>query len=587
MSRWVWPFIPLFILFSPPAFSVFDPLQDLDQSMQGMHSIEMSIRKRLKSRKSGVFANRSQWAQLLEFYSDRSYRPIWYARKGPVLNQSLIDQLKEHLQNAPDSGLKRYELKTYEEHIASVSNEDTTEQPASVDSNAPARPQYQQVEQLQKKPKAKPKRKKLSKDERSAWYELAASELLLIQAQSLASGQYAPSKADKDWLIKPPKFNGVAFMQRFANSRGRGFGELDALEPVNPEYHKLKELLKHYRELIAKGGWPEIPVNMPTLKPGMSSDIVPAVRKRLQAEKPYDSSVAADSPVYDADLIQAVKTFQSSYGLTSDGIIGRKTRVALRMPVEKRIQSILASMERWRWMPRNLQGRYILVNLPSYYLNLYEDGRPVWGTRVINGSKKHPSPSINMTIKQVKVNPKWHVPNSIAVKEIIPKLLEDPDYLTKNDYVVVERGTTNIIDPYTIPWAEFTDPKKFPYLIRQGSGDENALGRLKFVMPNRHHIYLHDTPTKHLFKRDVRAFSHGCVRVQSPYELAGILLNKDQPDQARLQVLQRIDQGETQDVDLPDRIPVYLTYFTADVSADGDVRFRRDIYGRDSFFSLN
>ena len=426
-------------LFATPAYSVFDPLQELDDSMQGMDSISYAIRNRLKGQNKGLYVDAKDWKLLLRFYSDRYYRPIWHKKK--LQKKSLISRLIERLESAPDSGLKRYELKSYDEYRKALEN---AEQDAVGGENKP--------DDNKQQPKSREKR--LSKEEKSAWYELAATELLFIHARSLASGQHIPVLVDKDWHIKPPPFDAFVFLKSFAGG-DQSFKMLDSLEPRNREYLKLKEVLQHYRERVANGGWPKLPVAMPTLKPGMESKFVPALRKRLQAEKPFDSGVEDGSQRYDKDLVKAVMDFQGSYGLKRDGIVGRMTRKVLNIPMKRRIQSVVATMERWRWMPRNLGSRYILVNLPSYYLTLYDQGRFVWGTRVINGSKKHPSPSINMTIRQVKMNPMWHVPNSIAVNELIPKQLEDPEYLSKHGYSVVERGTNGEVDPYAVPWEDY------------------------------------------------------------------------------------------------------------------------------------
>lgn len=482
------------------------------------------------------------WAWMRQFYDKRMFRPLWLADGKPTeFSKALI----KRLMTASDAGLPNIDLQAYLEPLNAGGN-----------------------------------------DQQQAAFEVALTEGVVQYARSLSVGRYVPVMVDSGWYIPPRTFNASEFLQNLVTSPDAS-QLLNGLEPPSEEYQQLKQVLKRYRELAARGGWPMLPVKTTPLKPGMKSDLVPLLRQRLMAQQEFSSSAPMNSTTYDPALAQAVKLFQRHHGLKDDGVIGSGTIVVLNVPVEERIQSVIASLERWRWMPRDLGQRYVMVNLPEFGLQLYDQGRVVWRTRIINGEKKHPSPSIAAEIIQVKANPEWFVPNKIAIKEMIPELQKNPNYLRDNGYKLYVREGRVEVNPRNVDWNGHYTVRDFPYLIKQDLGDANALGRVKLVMPNKQAIYLHDTPYKALFDKEVRTFSHGCIRVQNPEALAGHLLDKLDPEQGKQRVMREIDQGVTVDIDLPEKVPVYLAYFTARVDASGEVRFLQDIYGRDKLFDQN
>lgn len=357
---------------------------------------------------------------------------------------------------------------------------------------------------------------------------------------------------------------------------------LAAAAPTGPLYPDLVRALAQYRAVAAAGGWPAVP-GAETLEPGQTDDAqVPALRRRLvisgdlalDALEPSRGDL--DSPVYDLRLEAAVRRFQERHGLAVDGLIGPNTRRALNIPVAARIETLLLNLDRLRWMPDQLGARHILVNIAGFEVMVMRDGRPILRSAIVVGKRRQETPAFSDTVEHVVVNPYWNVPKSIAVEEIAPQAARDPSYIHREDMeVVVPGGGT--IDPYMVDW-EAAAAGDLPYRLRQRPGPANALGRVKILFPNDFAVYLHDTPARSLFDRRVRAFSHGCMRVEKPLELAAEVLDWPVEKLAAL-----IDTGERRWLSVDRPTPVHVTYLTAWVDPDtGAVQFRDDLYGRDA-----
>src|SRR5690606_13470676 len=259
-------------------------------------------------------------------------------------------------------------------------------------------------------------------------------------------------------------------------------------------------------------------------------------------------------------LVAAVKEFQAAEGLTRDGIIGPSTLEFLNRGHGADIAAIVSNMERWRWLPRELGNRHVYVNIPEFLVRIVENGQVQHDTRVAVGTRRIQTPIFSDEIEYVDVNPPWNVPRSIAVKEMLPEIKRDPDYFSKTGFqVVTEDG--RVVDPSLVNWHVY-DGASLPYRFRQPPGDANALGRIKFMFPNKHHVYLHDTPSKSLFSRESRAFSHGCVRVQNPIDFATALLKRDTAVSSAM-IEKRLGTGQPGELRLSARIPVHLVYFNA------------------------
>jgi murein L,D-transpeptidase YcbB/YkuD len=288
-----------------------------------------------------------------------------------------------------------------------------------------------------------------------------------------------------------------------------------------------------------------------------------------------------DTYHYDAELERAVREFQSAHGLEADGVVGRKTLAALNVPVDERIQQIQLNMERWRWMPDDLGERYLLVNMAGFELQAVENDEAVMDMRVIIGRPYRSTPAFLGTMRYLVINPYWNVPHKLAVLDLLPKQQADPDYLPGKGFRVYAGWGKDApeLDPGDIDWSSYT-AENFPYRLIQDPGEVNSLGRIKFMLPNPYAVYLHDTPSRHLFNRPVRTFSSGCIRVAEPVRLANFVLN-DGRDYMTPDVLEAISSGENQIVSLPRVVPVYMLYQTAWVDDEGMAHFRDDVYGRD------
>ncbi|HSL99074.1 MAG TPA: L,D-transpeptidase family protein, partial [Candidatus Limnocylindria bacterium] len=291
---------------------------------------------------------------------------------------------------------------------------------------------------------------------------------------------------------------------------------------------------------------------------------------------------AAEDPSLLDDAVEtAVRRFQRRHGLAVDGVVGRHTLAALNVPVEKRVRQIELNLERWRWIPHDLGDRHILVNIPEYKMRIVENYETVMDMRIVVGKEYTATPVFSGTIKYLEVNPYWNIPHSIAVEEILPKIRKDPDYLTKQRIRVFGSWRENApeIDPATVDWNQVTD-RSFTFKLRQDPGPLNPLGRVKFILPNKFAVYLHDTPARGLFQNPARGQSHGCIRVEKPLDLAAYLL-RDAPRRTREALAEMMEGGVPEVISLRDPIRVHILYWTAWVDGGGTVNFRNDIYERD------
>lgn len=310
----------------------------------------------------------------------------------------------------------------------------------------------------------------------------------------------------------------------------------------------------------------------PSIKPGADDPRVAQVRQRL-SDGP--AAIKGDS-LYDDTLVEAVRSFQTSVGLTADGVIGPATLEALNRagPISRDV--LLANLEKWRWMPRERGTYRVEVNIPEYRLRVRRAETVVYETRVVVGTPANQTAIFYDQIRHVVVNPYWNVPGSIVRNEIAPQILRDPGYLDRRQFELLRDG--KLVDPWSVDWS-LVDLTRFPFAVRQQPGAQNALGQVKFLFPNKHDIYLHDTPEKGLFARDSRAFSHGCVRVQDPFEFANVLL-AEEPSFGRDDLEAAFGPKERW-FNMEVKVPVYLTYFTVRAGEDGRLTAYADVYGHD------
>ncbi len=319
------------------------------------------------------------------------------------------------------------------------------------------------------------------------------------------------------------------------------------------------------------------------MREGSSRPGIAALRARLaggdDAREAELARAGESRPnVFDDRLAEALRHFQERNGILDDGVLGPRTRAELNRSVEDRIADLELNLDRWRWLPRQLGERYIVVNVAGFELEMDEHDRPVERMRVVVGKTGWNTPVFADTMRYLIVNPYWNVPESITEEEVAPKVMSDPGYLQRNRFQVL-RGD-RVVDPGSVDW---TRPATFR--VRQQPGPDNALGRLKFMFPNDRNIYFHDTPADHLFSRTERAFSHGCIRLEKPKELARALLPRVAGRSASA-VDSLLATDKEQWVRFDRGVPVYILYFTAWADEDGTVRFYPDVYGRDRVLEL-
>lgn len=416
----------------------------------------------------------------------------------------------------------------------------------------------------------------------------AEADLLLTQAfhelaLRLGRGQLVPTTIDPLWHYALPEVDTVALLEAVAAGADVQ-PALRATAPRSDAYAGLVELLARYRAIAAAGGWPRIESKGASLRLGDDSEEVPVLRRRLLVTGDLAEG-DGDATLFDEALEAAVRQFQQRHGLGDDGVVGRKTRLALSVPVEQRIAQILLNLERWRWLPRSLGARYVWVNTADFSLSLHENDRVSGTMRVIVGREERETPAFSEPMTHLVVNPSWSVPNKIAVEDLLPKQLHDPGYVARKRIRVLSSWSANAVelDPYMVDWSAYRNVKYLPFKFEQASGPDNSLGRVKFLMPNPYSVYLHDTPSRNLFSRTTRAFSSGCIRVEDPVSLAQFALGADWAGRS---VEDMIAAGKTQYVRLPEPLPVYLVYLTGWRDDEGRAQFRDDIYELDRRLAL-
>jgi murein L,D-transpeptidase YcbB/YkuD len=420
----------------------------------------------------------------------------------------------------------------------------------------------------------------LSSPEKSA--ALADLDIMLTDAYRayaahLYGGKMEPGRISNQWPVQKrfdvtiPELQTIPPADRLEKS-------LLGLAPPYMGYQQLREELAKYRKIAAAGGWPVI---LPgKLAPGQRHARVATLKKRLFLTGELSAMPAKNRDLYDASLSKAVRLFQRAHNQKEDGVVGPATLHLLNMSVAERIDQIRLNMERWRWMPRNMD-RYIFINIPAFELKVAEKGFIVLKMKTIVGMEDNPTPSFADRLTQIEINPFWNVPQSIVEKEIIPKVKRDPTYLTKEGIRIYRdwRPDAQEIPASEIDWNEVV-PKKFVYRLIQDPGPQNPLGQIKFLFPNNFNVYMHDTPSRYLFSRQGRTFSHGCIRLEKPIDLAEYLL-KNEPGWSRKQILKKIESGERYVITLRNPIPVHIVYLTVWTAADGLTYFRDDLYEYD------
>lgn len=514
-----------------------------------VRAVITDLRDRLADRPQSIQAGSvtlrsSRW--LAMFYQGRDYQPAWLDERGQL--GRLVEQLVAVIDNASRDGLRPedYHRSELQQRLRSlrIAYAPTTRQLADID--------------------------------------LLLSDAFFIYAKHIISGRLNPRQVHDSWILQRRSID-LAQVLTEALERRDIDQTLSQLLPVHPAYTHLRRALADYQQSAREGGWPIVPVGE-RLEMGVHSTRVATLRARLQAsgdlslDDLHVQHVNVDlEQLFDADLEQAVRRFQARHGLAVDGVVGPQTLNALNVPITTRIHQLKLNLERLRWLPEDLGQRYILVNIPAQRMWVIEEGQVVIDSRVVVGQRSRATPVFTEQMSYLVFSPYWHIPRSIAVRDKLPLLQRDPYALQADRIRIFSAGQE--IDPGTVDWQQVT-ARNFDFRMRQDPGSRNALGGVKFMFPNRHNVYIHDTPGRSLFNRSQRALSSGCVRTDAPVELAEYLL-RDQLDWSSERITVAMQQTRERRVNLSESIPVHLLYWTAWVDAHEVLHFYDDIYHRD------
>lgn len=418
--------------------------------------------------------------------------------------------------------------------------------------------------------------------------ELLLSDAFLVFGSHLLQGRVNPVTINPEWLANRRNAN----MSRVLGEAAETGGFVDALMallPRQPGYAKLKEGLSRHREVTKAGGWGVVSEGK-TLREGDSDPRVLALRVRLSGSGDYHpvagtAPESQDAQLFDSVLDASVRLFQARHGLDPDGAVGSGTLEALNVSSEDRVRQLEVNLERWRWLPEDLGARHILVNIAGFSVSVVEGNGRAMEMRAVVGRQYRQTPVFSSRMTYLVLSPFWHVPPTIAAVDKLPEIKKDPAYVASQRMVLLDASTNQPVDVYSVDWDAMTGSDlNQRYRLRQDPGPNNALGDVKFMFPNSHNVYLHDTPTRELFARAERGFSSGCIRLERPMELAAYLLRGD-PRWSGEGIRAAVDRRVETTVNLPEPIPVHIQYWTAWVGEGGELNFRRDLYGRDVLVS--
>ncbi len=402
--------------------------------------------------------------------------------------------------------------------------------------------------------------------------EAELSRVFVKYASDLQSGAVQPSKID-DGLVRTVERRAADEHLDLLVS-GEGDAYFHKLMPQSRQYLALLKQKKALETLIVQGGWGET-VPATKLELGDTGSSVVKLRNRLVA---MDFLKPTASPVYDDALFAAVQSFQTAHGLEPDGVAGQGTIAEINRPVSDRLKAVYVALERERWLPEERGERHVLVNQADFSAKIVDEGQVTFETRAVIGKNTHDrrSPEFSDEMEHMVINPSWYVPRSIITKEYLPKLQSNPNAV---GHIQITDRRGRQVNRGAVDFTQFT-ARNFPFSMRQPPSKSNALGLVKFMFPNKYNIYLHDTPQKSLFAREVRAFSHGCIRLAQPFEFAYALLAKQEEDPKAF-FHRVLNTGKETKVELDKKVPVHLIYRTAYIGPKGEVQYRRDVYDRD------
>jgi murein L,D-transpeptidase YcbB/YkuD len=413
--------------------------------------------------------------------------------------------------------------------------------------------------------------------------EKVTLDLLLTDAFLIYSSHLLTGKLDPELLYseKWEEQRRALDLVQLLISALHGFNvgaTLEGLKPAYEGYAKLKAQLKFFRKLQREGGWQPIAVGEP-IEPGTVDDRIPLIRKRLSLTSQLHSLISNnDSDFYDSAMISVVKKIQYQHGLNADGIIGQRTINVINYQPDDYINRIVINLERYRWLPWELEDRYVLINIPDFQLEVRESDSLIMKMKTIIGRPDRRTPQFSSHIRYLIINPTWIVPPTILKEDVLPAVKTNIRYLEKNNIRVIDK-TGQEIDPSALPWSTFTE-RNFPYQLRQDPGLYNSMGLIKFQFPNQHKVFLHDTNNHSLFSKEDRALSSGCIRIERPFVLAAHMLKNTKWTLSKLNKV--VESGKTMTIVFPEPFPIHIVYFTAFVDSDNSFQVRSDIYELDA-----
>jgi murein L,D-transpeptidase YcbB/YkuD len=483
---------------------------------------------------------------LPQFYWRRKYQPAW------TLSGEITSQAREMIEVL--QGMEGYGLRPSDYHLQAIER--------LVEDIGSKKPKDRTFEALG-----------------LAELDILLTDAFLLLGSHLYGGRVNPETIHSEWVAFQYDVD-LTRVLKSALEQNRVRPALAELHPPHAGYKRIRKALDRYRQISRSGGWVQVP-DGPSLRPGDEGKTVAPLRQRLLISGDIEAYEPENPNYYDKTLEAGVLRFQERHGLERDGIVGKRTLGALNKTVAERIRQLLVNLERWRWIPHELGERYLLVNIADFSLTVMEKGLPVSDMKVIVGRPYRKTPVFSSKMTFLVFNPYWNVPHKLAVQDILPNIKKDPAYMGRQGFTLFSSWAEDAVEvhPNTIDWSS-VDNRNFPYRLRQKPGPNNALGRVKFMFPNKFAVYLHDTPSRSLFNSVSRDFSSGCIRVERPVWLTGYLL-KRQDDWNENRIREAIDGGENKVVSLRHPIDVHLLYWTAWVGEDESVQFRDDIYDRD------
>ncbi|HQS84136.1 MAG: hypothetical protein B7Y25_04410 [Alphaproteobacteria bacterium 16-39-46] len=518
---------------SPPSSSS----SSLNATREGLQSLLEGGRNYL-----GFEASEIPYSTLLKLYAKVGFQPLWFTEDRKSTCASAVIKM---LEKADEEGLEIAEYAPFLKKLEGYVGADA------------------------------------SKQETAAQEDLLRADILLsyvlLQYISDVQGErVSPKKIDKVLYLDNPKIDEPLLLLDLLQKAPENTCEwLEKLSPQNPEYKALKGVLKDLKSQQVQGKEEKILSSGPTLKKGSSGKRVLELREAL-ASRGYNSGGTSD--IFDESLETIVKAVQKNLGLSVDGVVGQDVQEHLSKRIEDKINQVIVTLERWRWMPEVLGSKYVLVNIPEFEARTYENGQHIFTMPVIVGRTYRETPVFSSEIVNVIFNPTWNVPKLIAVQDELKDVQKKgADYFISKKIHVYKNGTE--VDPRRVNWSEVTK-QNFDFHLKQDSGKDNALGRIRFTIISPFDVYLHGTPKQELFDKTKRTLSSGCIRLEDPLKMAEFIFGKDSKWTAE-SIQNAIDAEKTETIPLQTPVKVYIQYFTVFVDQSGTPRFMEDVYGQD------